>query len=593
MQRMSDMLTRWLDTSARRASGTGEGIRAEEEAGTTDREGREGREEEGVADRVETEAVGAAAAAQDEAACIGGKTSPQVTAEDGPGLPASTVHKTSQESDAIKPPVERRSSEAATSSKEGASDSDTAVVESITQDQSLSETGVSEPESCDVSKLPASSRMELDSDRSVLTEAGGRVLEPDRKSQLEAKATQEISVPSTSGACDVMAEVASSQDRVDTSPASPESEPLDKLEPVISLLYRPEGTSASTIRVGLEPSDEGVGGLLPSPSARTGDVTSHVTTEVHTNGKQVQVHVQGQGQPDPSGSDSDGNDSSSNKSRARASQPEGRDTSQSDSKELGQPVHEPPSQSNSEGIGQSDFRQCAQKEADGGQSSDNRHQSDSGIAHVLTVSAAPDSKTEMLPVEGTPKVVLPEGVATSTPSSPRSQKRGHPLLRSESGGATPKMSSESEMEVSGGDSDKDTKATDGKYDAAQPSSAEGNCDSSSVAADRDSEKGQPGTSGDTEQSDLPTTTEVQASPSGSEPQTEGDTATRELPQTASSPPPPPTSSVTRQRRVGYSGPPTGDFQLHGDTDDDEEADSDAELMRAHRRSRPSRWGPRR
>ena len=45
----------------------------------------------------------------------------------------------------------------------------------------------------------------------------------------------------------------------------------------------------------------------------------------------------------------------------------------------------------------------------------------------------------------------------------------------------------------------------------------------------------------------------------------------------------------RQRRFGHSGPPTGDFQLHSDDNDDED-DSDTELMRAHQNkyARPTR-----
>ncbi len=49
------------------------------------------------------------------------------------------------------------------------------------------------------------------------------------------------------------------------------------------------------------------------------------------------------------------------------------------------------------------------------------------------------------------------------------------------------------------------------------------------------------------------------------------------------------SSSTRQRRLGHSGPPTGDFQLHSATDSDSDSDSDAELMRAADRSRASRY----
>ena len=47
------------------------------------------------------------------------------------------------------------------------------------------------------------------------------------------------------------------------------------------------------------------------------------------------------------------------------------------------------------------------------------------------------------------------------------------------------------------------------------------------------------------------------------------------------------SSSGRQRRIGHSGPPTGDFQLHSASDDDDD-DSDSELMRAAERSRRSR-----
>ncbi len=46
------------------------------------------------------------------------------------------------------------------------------------------------------------------------------------------------------------------------------------------------------------------------------------------------------------------------------------------------------------------------------------------------------------------------------------------------------------------------------------------------------------------------------------------------------------SGSGRQRRMGHSGPPTGDFQLHSPSDDDgDDDDSDAELMRAQERSR--------
>ena len=53
-----------------------------------------------------------------------------------------------------------------------------------------------------------------------------------------------------------------------------------------------------------------------------------------------------------------------------------------------------------------------------------------------------------------------------------------------------------------------------------------------------------------------------------------------------------TAASGRQRRMGHSGPPTGDFQLHSDPgSDDEEDDPDEELMRAREREHRQRYVP--
>ncbi|XP_069129102.1 DDB1- and CUL4-associated factor 6-like isoform X2 [Argopecten irradians] len=241
MQRMSDMLTRWLDGNLRRTEGQGESSEGQGESVEGQGEGSESRAE-GISheDSNQTTQEGPVEVTYMPQ---GSGVEEPMSSRDGTGTEERNVSRTAGDVDDVNDPERPRTTEGAQRSDSGRQSSTT---------ESINEGG-------DVSVRDRNSGRQdaTDNDQTGQSSSSAISSVVERPSSSQTVLTEEA-VPSTSGS------TSGQQPAVVVGDHGNEEAPLSpgQMEPVISLHYSSEGTTSSTIRLGFAKFENLEAGLL-------------------------------------------------------------------------------------------------------------------------------------------------------------------------------------------------------------------------------------------------------------------------------------------------------------------------------------------